>query len=72
MNQTDLNGQMVKELRLRRGMTQEELATLICLSRVSITNIESGRTALLVHNLKRIFDALGFEAEIRIIDREKS
>lgn len=44
-------GQRIRERRVQRGLTQNQLAELLSLSRTSITNIESGRQKLLVHTL---------------------
>lgn len=48
----------VKELRTERGMTQEELADDVGVSRQTIISIESGRynpSILLAYKLARIF-----------------
>lgn len=44
-------GQHIRRQRTLRGLTQNQLAELLSLSRTSITNIESGRQKLLVHTL---------------------
>lgn len=38
-------GARIAELRLRRGFTQSELAARIAISRVALSNLESGRSA---------------------------
>ena len=52
-------GQIVKELRLKRGMTQEQLAERLHLQRTSVCNIEIGRQRVLLSDLWDIAAALG-------------
>jgi transcriptional regulator with XRE-family HTH domain len=51
-------GKRVRAIREKRGMTQKALATLVHLTRTSITNIERGNQKLLVHTLVDIAKAL--------------
>ena len=44
-------GQTIRTRRDNAGMTQEDLAKAVRLSRTSVTNIERGRQQLLVHQL---------------------
>lgn len=49
----------VRELRMERGMTQEEIAERVGVSRQTIISIESGRynpSILLAYKLARAFD----------------
>jgi transcriptional regulator with XRE-family HTH domain len=48
--------------RERAGLTQEDLAREVGLTRTSITNIERGRQKLLIHALFAIAQALGVPA----------
>lgn len=52
-------GRNVRDLRLRRGLTQDQLATTIGLSRASIANIEQGRQQVLLDHAWSIARALG-------------
>jgi transcriptional regulator with XRE-family HTH domain len=56
-----LVGQQIRKVRKERGLTQEQLATLVSLTRTSITNIEHGRQKLLLHTLYEIANALAIE-----------
>lgn len=47
---TDL-GRLISKARKEHGLTQEDLAKVVGLTRTSITNIERGRQKLLVHTL---------------------
>jgi transcriptional regulator with XRE-family HTH domain len=51
-------GQRIRHARDRRGLTQEGLASLVALTRTSITNIEKGRQKLLLHTLVDLATAL--------------
>jgi transcriptional regulator with XRE-family HTH domain len=64
-------GKHIREEREVRGVTQKELAARVCLTRTSITNIESGKQKLLIHTLLDIARALGVEpaALLRGCDR---
>jgi transcriptional regulator with XRE-family HTH domain len=51
-------GTKIKKRREGLGLTQEALASLIDLSRTSVTNIEKGRQKLLLHTFIDIASAL--------------
>jgi len=53
----------VRELREKKGIPQEELATLLGLSRSSIANIESGKQRVLLHQLLLFTEALHVDFE---------
>ncbi len=52
-------GQKLRELRLRKQIPQQELATLSGLTRASVANIESGRQRVLLHQAVEFAEALG-------------
>lgn len=54
-------GKRIREARKGAGLTQAELASLISLSRTSVTNIELGRQHILLHTLYDMASALGRE-----------
>lgn len=54
-------GKLIRARREDLAMTQEGLAGRVGLSRTSVTNVESGRQAVLVHQLVRFADALDVE-----------
>lgn len=51
-------GARIKELRLKKGMTQVELAILCNFEKASMSRIESGKTNVTVLTLRRISNAL--------------
>jgi transcriptional regulator with XRE-family HTH domain len=51
-------GRRVRQARERVGLTQEDLAARVSLSRTSVTNIEKGRQKLLLHTLYGLAAAL--------------
>lgn len=56
-------GKRIKEKRLKKGFSQNGVATAIGLSRTSLTNIEKGRQNLLLHTFLDIADALQVKAK---------
>ena len=54
-------GRRLRELRKKKDLPQEELATLSGLTRASIANIESGRQRVHLHQLLKFADALGID-----------
>jgi transcriptional regulator with XRE-family HTH domain len=52
-------GLLIRRARVKAGLTQQELADAIAISRTSLTNIETGHQRLLVHVLVEIADSLG-------------
>ena len=57
-------GARIKELRLQKDLTQNELAMLCNFEKASMSRIESGRTNVTILTLKKISKAL----EIRLMD----
>lgn len=55
-------GRLVRMSRERAGLTQEDLAREVGLTRTSITNIERGRQKLVIHALFAIAQAVGAPA----------
>lgn len=54
-----LLGKRVKNLRISRNLSQEELATLSDLDRTYISSIERGKRNVSLINLARLSDSLG-------------
>jgi transcriptional regulator with XRE-family HTH domain len=54
-------GDKIRRARKSSGLTQQALASLISLTRVSVTNIEMGRQKLMLHTLFDIAGALKVE-----------
>jgi len=62
-------GAQIKELRIRREMTQEQLAVRARLSRIYIAKLEGGeRTSPSVPALRRIAQALRAKLVIDLVD----
>lgn len=51
-------GKMIKELRVKKELSQEELANLLSVNRATIANYESGRRTLTIDKLEEILEAL--------------
>lgn len=54
-------GERIRKARRARGLTQAALATLVSLTRTSITNVEKGRQKILLHTLADLARALHVE-----------
>jgi len=62
-------GERVRSYRSAGGMTQEELAAKVGLSRTSITNIEKGNQQVLLHQLQIFSEALAVRVEQLLPER---
>jgi transcriptional regulator with XRE-family HTH domain len=51
-------GKRLKESRKKAGLTQEQLAKQLNLTRTTVTNIESGRQSVTIHLMYEISEAL--------------
>lgn len=58
-------GMSVRALRKMRGLTQEQLALMVGLSRTSITNIELGNQILTETTINSIAEALGYKVVVK-------
>jgi transcriptional regulator with XRE-family HTH domain len=55
-------GARVEQIRKVLGLTQEDLAKRVKLSRGSVANIETGRQRVLLHDVETFAEALGTTA----------
>lgn len=62
----------IKAARKNSGMTQQELADAVGLTRVSIANIESGRQRLMFHHAGFIAGLLGVDLNIEPANMAKA
>lgn len=58
-------GELIKEIRKERKLTQQELADLVGKKRAYIAKIEQGKTDLQLSNFIRIIDALGLTMQLK-------
>ena len=54
-------GRQIRELRVRRGWKQYELAEKVGMSRPAICNIEAGKRSLTLNTLKRFCEVFGID-----------
>lgn len=54
-------GQSLRELRIKRGLTQQGLARLAGLSQQHLSHLEQGRGGLELATVQKLLDALGHE-----------
>jgi transcriptional regulator with XRE-family HTH domain len=60
-------GEMVKEVRLRRGLSQEEFAVLLGVTQQWVSLFE-GRRSCTVGTLERVADAVGMELRVQFVE----
>jgi transcriptional regulator with XRE-family HTH domain len=65
-------GRLVREARLRAGLTQRQLAAAAGLSQPTIARIESGATGATLSQVQRLVDACGLELRLGLVPRDDS
>jgi transcriptional regulator with XRE-family HTH domain len=65
-----LAGTLIRTSRLRRGISQAELARRAHTSQSAVARIEAGRTSPTVDTLERLADALGLRLELDATDAD--
>jgi transcriptional regulator with XRE-family HTH domain len=63
---------LVVRLRVKRGLTQQQLADLVGTKQSSIARLESGASQPRLSFLRRIIEALGGRLQLNVVDSEKS
>lgn len=56
--QLEMLGDLIKKVRLKRNMTQEELGKLIGVQRAQISKLENNTTNITIETILRVFSAL--------------
>src|SRR6202789_3159111 len=64
-------GTRIRAIRRERGMTQDELADLVGVSRSAVAQWETGRTGQVTGNLSRIAGVLGVNVEYLMYGDDK-
>lgn len=65
-------GQLMKAMRLHAGLTQEQMAKTLGVTRPHIPNMESGRMCnIYLHHLVKCADRCGFEAKLVVTQKRK-
>lgn len=60
-------GQLMKAMRLRAGLTQQQMADTLGVSRPHIPNMETGgKTNIYLHHLIRCADRCGFDVKLTV------
>lgn len=68
----DSGGILVREARLRAGLTQRQLAAAVGSSQATIARIESGATKPTFAKVRRLVEACGLRLEVRLVPAEDS
>lgn len=58
-------GKRIKSLRLRRGMTQQDLADAAGITKANVSNIEAGKYSVGLDILNKIANAMGVKVELK-------
>jgi HTH-type transcriptional regulator / antitoxin HipB len=61
-------GDLIKQIRKRKGLTQKELSQRMGISDSAVNKYESGKENPTLHTLRKIAAALGVELEITFRD----
>ena len=64
--QMDLVGKAIKQTRLERNLTQEELGKLIGVQKAQISRIENNASNVTIDTLMRVFTALKAKVKLQI------
>ena len=63
-------GKRIKELRKARSLKQDDLMEVLNLSRPAISNIETGRRNINLHQIKALADFFGVSIEVLGVDAD--
>jgi HTH-type transcriptional regulator / antitoxin HipB len=64
--QIEVFGDLIKKVRLKRNMTQEELGKLIGVQKAQISKLENNTTNVTIETLLRVFSALKVKVNLNI------
>ena len=68
----DLLGQAIKQARLERNLTQEELGALVGVKKAQISKIENSTTDARFTTILKVFEALGAKVNFNVeLDNKK-
>ena len=65
-------GLLVSRLREKQGLTTTALAKLVGISQAQISRLENGKQGFRSSTLAKIADALGFEAKVVFVAKDKN
>jgi transcriptional regulator with XRE-family HTH domain len=65
-------GQIIREARLRAGLTQTELAQRLGRERAQVARWETGGQEPSFENLQSVVEACGFSLQVEIAEREET
>ena len=70
--QLDLIGKMIKEVRKKESLTQEELGNLIGVKKAQISRLESGTSNITILTLMKVLKALNTKVKLQIQTGDKN
>lgn len=57
-------GKRIKELRVKKGLSQEKFALQISMDRTYLASVESGKRNVSINNIEKIANGLGITLEV--------
>lgn len=69
-NRLENIGSIIRNERIRKGLTQEELGERVGVGKAQISKIESGK-GLTIKTVTRVLDALGMSASVILKNEQK-
>ena len=63
----DLVGEMIKQARKERNLTQSELGELIGVQKAQISRLENGTSNVTISTILKVFDALKAKVNFRVV-----
>ena len=64
--QIDLIGEMIKNVRKERNLTQEELGQLVGVQKAQISKLEKGSKNVTIATILKVFDALKAQIKFKV------
>jgi len=64
--QLEILGDLIKKVRIKRNMTQEELGKLIGVQRAQISKLENNTTNVTIETILRVFSALKVKVNFNV------
>jgi len=61
-------GQLIKEVRLEKGLTQSDLGELISVTKSQISKLENGTSNMTIGTIFRIFEAMNSEIKFEVTE----
>jgi DNA-binding XRE family transcriptional regulator len=68
--QLELMGEMIRKVRLKRNLTQEELGKLVGVQRAQISKLENNMTNVTMETILKVFSALKARVNVELLNNK--